>query len=125
MQLPFWRTERVHRANSCKNQDKRDHVQRAHDREYDAITKSVIEQVADDRLNLEPGDLPGCADSYYRMELIRAVTLTWLFSGLRSDEIARLRVGCVRWQHDGQPIPGDSADVLADDAARNARRTIA
>jgi integrase len=67
-------------------------------------------------LNLESADLPGCADSYYPMELIRAVTLTWLFSGLRSDEISRLRVGCVRWQHDGQPIPGDSADVLADDA---------
>ena len=67
-------------------------------------------------LNLEAADLPGCADSYYPMELIRAVTLTWLFSGLRSDEISRLRVGCVRWQHDGNPIPGDAADVLADDA---------
>ena len=50
------------------------------------------------------------------MELIRAITLTWLFSGQRSDEIARLRVGCIRWQHDGQPIPGDSGDVLARDA---------
>ena len=50
------------------------------------------------------------------MELIRALTLTWLFSGLRSDEISRLRVGCIRWQHDGQPIAGDSPDVLADDA---------
>jgi len=48
--------------------------------------------------------------------LIRAITLTWLFAGLRSDEIFRLRVGCIRWQHDGQPIPGDSADVLAGDA---------
>ena len=44
-------------------------------------------------LNLEPADLPGCADSYDPMELIRAVTLTWLFSSLRSDEISRLRVG--------------------------------
>jgi integrase len=67
-------------------------------------------------LNLDAADLPGCADSYYPIELIRAVTLTWLFSGLRSDEIRRLRVGCIRWQHDGHPIPGDSADVLADDA---------
>jgi len=50
------------------------------------------------------------------MELIRAVTLTWLFSGLRSDEIARLRVGCVRWQHDGRPIQGDAPDVLAEEA---------
>src|SRR5664280_1446775 len=64
-----------------------------------------------------PEDLPGnSADTYYPMELIRAVTLTWLFSGLRSDEVSRLRLGCVRWQHDGVAIPGDARDVLADDA---------
>jgi integrase len=68
-------------------------------------------------LNLDPADLPGnSADTYYPMELIRAVTLTWLFSGLRSDEIARLRVGCIRWQHDGLPISGDSREILAEDA---------
>jgi len=68
-------------------------------------------------LNLAPEDLPGnSADTYYPMELIRAVTLTWLFSGLRSDEVSRLRLGCVRWQHDGVAIPGDARDVLADDA---------
>ena len=50
------------------------------------------------------------------MELIRAVTLAWLFSGLRSDEISRLRVGCIRWQHEGLPIAGDSRDILAEDA---------
>ena len=68
-------------------------------------------------LNLEPQDCP--TNTYglcYPMEMIRAVTLTWLFSGLRSDETARLRVGCVRWQHDGMPIPGDSGEVLARDA---------
>jgi hypothetical protein len=48
-------------------------------------------------LNIEAADLPGTsAGSYYPMALIRALTLTWLFSGLRSDEISRLRVGCVR-----------------------------
>jgi integrase len=68
-------------------------------------------------LNLEHDDLPGnSAGTYYPMELVRAVTLTWLFSGLRSDELSRLRLGCVRWQHQGQPIPGDAHDVLADDA---------
>ena len=35
---------------------------------------------------------------WYPFELVRAITLTWLFGGLRSDEIKRLRVGCVRWQ---------------------------
>lgn len=68
-------------------------------------------------LNLAPTDLPGSsADHYYPMPLIRAVTLTWLFSGLRSDELSRLRVGCVRWQHNGAPISGDASDVLAADA---------
>jgi hypothetical protein len=39
-------------------------------------------------LNIEPADLPGnTADSYYPMQLIRAITLCWLFSGLRSDEL--------------------------------------
>ena len=51
--------------------------------------------------------------SYYPLPLIRALALTWLFSGLRSDEISRLRVGCIRWQQDGHPIAGDSTDVLA------------
>ena len=68
-------------------------------------------------LNLQTEDLPGTrAGSYYPIELIRALSLTWLFSGLRSDEISRLRVGCIRWQHNGQPIPGDAHDVLAEDA---------
>ncbi|HUH71479.1 MAG TPA: tyrosine-type recombinase/integrase [Mycobacterium sp.] len=68
-------------------------------------------------LNLQPTDLPGnSADTYYPMELIRALTLTWLFSGLRSDEISRLRVGCIRWQHDGLPVAGDSREILAQDA---------
>jgi integrase len=68
-------------------------------------------------LNIEPDDFPAsCYGLCYPMELIRAVTVTWLFAGLRSDEIGRLRVGCVRWQHDGMPIPGDSDEVLARDA---------
>jgi integrase len=68
-------------------------------------------------MNLTEHDIPGgSAHSYYPMALIRAVTLTWLFAGLRSDEVRRLRVGCIRWQHNGFPIPGNSPDVLADEA---------
>ena len=50
-------------------------------------------------LNLETADLPETrAGHFYPFEPVRAVTLTWLFSGqpARSDEIARLRVGCIR-----------------------------
>jgi len=68
-------------------------------------------------LQLQAKDLPGTsAGSYYPLLLIRALALTWLFSGLRSDEISRLRVGCVRWQQDGRPIAGDSTEVLAREA---------
>ena len=68
-------------------------------------------------LNLEPADLPDSrAGHFYPFEMVRAITLTWLFSGQRSDEITRLRVGCIRWQHDDKPIAGDSPQVLARDA---------
>jgi integrase len=68
-------------------------------------------------LNLAEGDLPQSqAGNFYPLELVRAVTLAWLFSGQRSDEIARLRIGCIRWQHDGTAITADSDQVLARDA---------
>ena len=68
-------------------------------------------------LNLEAGDLPEAqAGQFYPFEMVRAITLTWLFSGQRSDEITRLRVGCIRWQHDSTPIAGNSPQVLARDA---------
>jgi integrase len=68
-------------------------------------------------LNIEPDDLPTSYSTLrYPLEFLRAVCLVWLFSGQRSAEIARLRVGCIRWQHDGFPIPGDSREVLARDA---------
>lgn len=64
-------------------------------------------------LNLAPEDLPSSGGQFYPLELIRAATLTWLFSGQGSDEIARLRLGCIRWQHDGDGIRGDDDRVLA------------
>lgn len=55
-------------------------------------------------LNFTAEDLPegksrtGAA-RVYPLVMIRAVALTWLFSGSRVNEICRLRVGCVRWQN--------------------------
>jgi integrase len=48
---------------------------------------------------------------YYPFEMVRAMTLVWLFCALRSDEIIRLRVGCIRMQCEdlGTDNPGDKA----------------
>lgn len=35
---------------------------------------------------------------HYPLEMVRAIAVTWLFAGLRSDELCRLRLGCIRWQ---------------------------
>ena len=49
-------------------------------------------------LNIGPDDLG--VIRIYPLELVRALTLTWLFAAQRSDEVLRLRVGCIRWQQD-------------------------
>jgi integrase len=61
-------------------------------------------------LNLGESDLPSirgrtdyCDRSMlvYPLPLIKATAIAWLFAGLRSDELVRLRVGCIRWQNPG------------------------
>ncbi len=49
-------------------------------------------------LNLADTDLTTSRRYCYPVTLVRALAVTWLFAGLRSDEIVRLRVGCIRWQ---------------------------
>lgn len=46
-------------------------------------------------LNLEHADLS--RGKQYPLEMVRALALAWLFSGLRGNEIVRLRLGCVRF----------------------------
>jgi integrase len=81
-------------------------------------------------LQLQEGDLPssdggvapiGRPRLTYPVELVKATAIAWLFAGLRSDELVRLRVGCIRWQRaDGGPaaaaahVPGDGATCLLD-----------
>ena len=49
-------------------------------------------------LNLEESDLTRHANGkhFYPVLLVKALCIVWLFSGLRADEIQRLRVGCTR-----------------------------
>jgi integrase len=77
-------------------------------------------------LNVVPDDLPRFGReaagrprspmTFYPEPMLRALALVWLFTGLRSDEIVRLRVGCIRWQEEDIAVPGRPGDVLARDA---------
>lgn len=74
-------------------------------------------------LNLTVEDLPKIGGRHhvqvhltaYPIELVRALVITWLFAGLRSNEIIRLRVGCIRWQKDDVTVSG-TGDILPADA---------
>lgn len=51
-------------------------------------------------LNLTEPDMP-CTEHgrfLYPFRMLRALTMVWLFAGLRCDEIQRLRVGSIRWK---------------------------
>jgi integrase len=71
-------------------------------------------------LNLTGDDLPkngrqaGTGVPWYPLELVRAVAVLWLFSGLRSDEILRLRVGAIRWQTTPDAVDGNGRVCLLD-----------
>lgn len=46
---------------------------------------------------------------------MRALALVWLFAGLRSDELVRLRLGCIRWQNDTVSMQDGAIQTDADD----------
>jgi len=59
------------------------------------------------------------ATPVYPLAMVRALAVTWLFAGLRSNELMRLRVGCIRWQRDdagpaAATAPKDGATCLLD-----------
>jgi integrase len=71
-------------------------------------------------LNLTEEDLPVSVSArkgmrwWYPLGLVRACTMVWLFTGLRVDEICRLRVGCIRWQKDDLVVTGTNEIVPKD-----------
>jgi hypothetical protein len=61
----------------------------------------------------------GTGSPFYPIEFVRALAAIWLFAGLRSDEIVRLRLGCIRWQQDdvsvqttGETLPQGAVCLL-------------
>src|SRR5690348_5960140 len=68
-------------------------------------------------LHLEASDLPAnTGGQFYPLELVRALAITWLFAGLRSDELPRLRLGCIRWQRDEVEVTGQTTEHVAKEA---------
>jgi hypothetical protein len=68
-------------------------------------------------MNLEEKDLPlGAMNgaNYYPLELHRAIAMVWCFAALRSDEVVRLPVGCIRWQYEDVMIP-ETGNILPKD----------
>jgi integrase len=68
-------------------------------------------------LNLTQKDLPQGSKGViqYPLALVRAVAVVWVYSGLRADEIVRLRAGCVRWQREDVTI-SETGEVLPREA---------
>lgn len=69
-------------------------------------------------LNLTEADLPRTKQGalHYPLALVRAVAVVWVYSGLRSDEILRLRLGCIRWQREDVMVP-ETGEVLPKEAS--------
>ncbi|MDQ0688945.1 hypothetical protein QF032_007973 [Streptomyces achromogenes] len=65
-------------------------------------------------LNVESGDLPTADGRTYPAELTRAITLTWLFPGQRSDEVAPGLCGADIDLDAGKKIVGRKRNIVTD-----------
>ena len=76
------------------------------------IEKSVWAKLVYAGQNIEQDDLPSVM---YPIEMVRAIAAIWLFTAIRSDEVARLTVGCIEWP--ATPIRDcDTGKIIPTDA---------
>jgi len=88
-------------------------------REINAQTRKEPRVIQDDiwfkllhaGLNLQPedfnnGHVARRDGPYYPIEMMRALTVTWLFAGLRRNELTRLQPGCIKWQNEDVIVVG-------------------
>ena len=82
------------------------------------IDKSLWAKILWAAMNLEEKDLPvnGSDMPSYPLELVRAIAVVWCFAALRTDELVRLRMGCIRWQYEDVMVP-ETGEILPKDAA--------
>jgi len=66
--------------------------------------------------HLEERDVPrGRGGARYPLALVRAIAMVWCYTALRADEIRRLRVDCIAWQHEDVTVP-ETGEALPKDA---------
>lgn len=81
-------------------------------------------------INLTSNDLPTCSfrigdgirkkeTPWYPIAMVRAVVAVWLFEGLRSNEILRLRTHCIRWQQNNTLESAENAKICLLDVPVN------
>jgi len=64
---------------------------------------------------LTEDDLPCHRWTRYPLAYVKALAAVWCYSARRSDEIARLRTGCIRWAWD-EAMRSEAGEVLPEDA---------
>jgi len=83
------------------------------------IDKDMWAKILWAAMNLQVEDMPVSGNGNdlppYPIELVRAVAVVWCFAALRSDEIRRLPLGCIRWQHEDVMVP-ETGEILPRDA---------
>lgn len=81
------------------------------------IDKSLWAKLLWAAMSLQKEDLLLGIGKYlvYPFEMVRAIAIVWCFTALRSNEISRLRMGCIRWQHEDVMIP-ETGGILPKDA---------
>jgi integrase len=81
------------------------------------LEPSVWAKLVHAALELTEEDLPrsGKGPAQYPLAMVRAIAATLVYSGLRSDEIMRLPVSCIRWQREDVRVP-ESGAMLPKDA---------
>ena len=64
-------------------------------------------------LNLSEADVKTkSSGTTHPYAMVKAIAVTWLFSGLRANELRRLRVGCIRWPRTDSGAPEDGICYL-------------
>ena len=82
----------------------RPHPKALSDANWEKLEQAGLALTQEDLLSLQDQVNVSAHEASYPLPLVRAIALVWLFGGLRTDEIVRLPLGCIR------PLPSPTDD---------------